>query len=110
MVYVLREVKLHLASGGRIYVQTPDAEDNLLMLGWDADDVRELIYCLDDGCYHKSEWAKTGNKQWLACDAYAIAYDDSQKVKDSRFPHYYLKFGFANNVAHCGIISCHLSP
>ena len=108
-VYVLHEVQQFLVDGGKIYVQTPKASSDLLFLGWDTDDVRRLIGCLHDGCYHKSEWCLSGNTHWLDCDSYTICFDDSEGIEDTNFPEYYVKFGFANNVAYCGIISCHVS-
>jgi hypothetical protein len=108
-VYVLKNVQALLATGGEIYVQNLDADDDINQLGWDLSDVRNLLLRLHDGCYHKSEWCLTGNNHWLDCDSYVINYDDESGIEDSRFPEYYVKFGFANNIAVCGIVSCHLS-
>jgi hypothetical protein len=105
---MLKNVQSFLADGGTIIMQTLKADDDLHNLGWDTDNVRQLISSLHDCCYLNSQWCMTGNR-WLECDSYVIRFDESNGVEDIKCAEFYIKFGFANNVAICGVVSCHHS-
>lgn len=105
--YDLDEVKKLLPST-RVWMATDNADDDLLGLEWDVDDVKSLIAALSSRDYWCSEWCYTRSRAVIDADVYVVPYDHEEQVRQSASARYYIKFGFRNNCLVLTVISCHL--
>jgi hypothetical protein len=71
-LYELARLKAICKDGTGLTLWTRDCVKDVRELGWDADDVANLIQRLCDADYKDSEWCENGKGAWAGCDAYCV--------------------------------------
>ena len=107
-LYQLARVKAIAKDGTGLALWTRHCAKDVRELGWDADDVANLIQQLCDADYKDSEWCQNGRDAWAGCDAYSVhrlewvpAAQKKMKVE------YFLKFAISKTGALVLTVSCH---
>lgn len=94
-----------------VWLATKKCNDDLQDLQWSIDDLLDCIGCLQSSDHRGAVWCKTSAGEWVACDDYAIQYDDSKGCRSNRGLVFYLKFSIDEaGSLELLVISAHLSP
>lgn len=106
-LYPLDRVQGLVTKSGSIFLWTTKCRRDVPNLGWDEDDVAELIQSLKPGDYKDSEWCGNG-KAWAACDAYTIRRREwVETARKEMTVEYFLKFAIGKTGALVLMVSCH---
>jgi hypothetical protein len=93
-----------------VLLATHKCNTDVQNLQWSVRDLLDCLGCLQPGDHRGAEWCKNGGDQWVACDAYAIRYDDANRCRSKHGLEFYLKFSIDEDGALTLImISVHLS-
>lgn len=107
-LYPASEV-LGLLKAENIKVMTRKAITDVATLGFDAEDIADLLeQALKQGRYLASEWTKLNEIACAACDAYRLIRTEeiNQRLHNVA---YYLKFAINDQGVLVLLVSCHLS-
>ena len=92
----------------QIWIATQKCKRDLGNYRWEFKDVLQMLQCLQDGDYSKSEWCETSNGQIHACDVYVFPYDRECGVRNVCGLDVYLKFSITERgQLTLVLISCH---
>jgi hypothetical protein len=111
-VYHLERLR-QLLRARHVLVATAKARRDLENLDWKIVDLCACGCALSDAEYKKSEWARTSQGLWVACDVFAFAYCETRRrVVTAHDPlpkvHLYLKMGLGPVLSpHVLICSVH---
>ena len=107
-LYPLQRVQALVADTGHLNLWTRKCRQDVQNLGWDAEDVVQLLGSLTAKHYIDSEWCDNGKGVWAACDAYELLRREwmpaARKELDIR---YFLKFAIGKTGALVLTVSCH---
>ncbi len=109
-LYELSRVQSLSSTGDGVVLWTRKCNQDVMALGWNVDDVADLIRDLKTANFRDSEWCENGKNYWAACDSYSI-------VRSEWVPHanryysyeYFLKFAISVAGSVVLTVSCHLS-
>lgn len=88
---------------------TNKCKKDTTVLGFDTEDVAEMLLALSSSDYRDSEWCSASDGIKLAaCDAYVISRREYRNYKYENV-RYYLKFGIKKNGGIMLVASCHWS-
>lgn len=77
-------------------------------LGWDEDDIAQLLLSLTARDYKDSEWCDNGKGAWAACDAYAVRRREwVETARKELTMEYFLKFAIGKMGTVVLMLSCH---
>lgn len=110
-LYSTDEIQTAL-DNGQIRAVTQDCRNDLQTLGFDSDDLKELVTnAIATGRYKDSEWALLNNERgvWTACDAYTLRREEWVSSANKSMPiEYYLKFSLSDVGEMILTVSCHV--
>jgi len=93
-----------------VLLATRGCNKGMQTLEWAIEDLLDCIQCLCSADHRGAHWCENGAGQWLACDAYAIHYDEKRRCRSSHGLEFYLKFSIDEDGSLTLImISTHLS-
>lgn len=93
-----------------VWLATNKCSNNVQDLQWSMQDLLDCISCLQSSDHRGAEWCKSGGGQWVACDAYAIYYDDTNGCRSRQGLEFYLKFSIDEDGSLALVmVSVHLS-
>lgn len=107
-LYDLDRVKEMVKDGKGLQLWTRDCVKDVAALGWDHEDVIDLIQrlCKDD--YIDSEWCENGRGAYAACDAYTSkALEWIEAANKNMLIEYFVKFAINKLGTMVLTISCH---
>lgn len=107
-LYSLERVQGLVSKSGSVFLWTTKCRRDVPNLGWDEDDVAELVQCLSLDDYKDSEWCDNGKGAWAACDAYTIRRREwIEAARKEMTVEYFLKFAIGKTGALVLMVSCH---
>lgn len=107
-LYSLERVQGLVSAPVQLRLWTKRCRVKVQELGWDAEDVAELVQCLSLHDYKDSEWCENGKGAWAACDAYAIRRREwVEAARKEMTVEYFLKFAIGKTGALVLMVSCH---
>lgn len=107
-LYNLGRVKAITKDGTGLQLWTRDCAKDVGELGWDHNDVIDLIRKLCEDDYVDSEWCTNGRGAWAACDAYSIRVFEWIPTANRGMPiEYFVKFAINKLGTMVLTISCH---
>jgi hypothetical protein len=109
-LYELSRVQSLSSTGEGVVFWTRKCNQDVMSLGWDADDVAGLIRDLKPANFRDSEWCENGKNLWAACDSYSIVRDEWIQHANRHYSYeYFLKFAISVSGTVVLTVSCHLS-
>lgn len=107
-LYALERVQGLVSASGRLTLWTKRCRLKVQDLGWDADDVAQLLLSLTVVDYKDSEWCDNGKGAWAACDAYTIRRREwVEAARKELTIEYFLKFAIGKTGTLVLMVSCH---
>lgn len=107
-LYSLERVQELVSAPGRLRLWTRGCVLKVQDLGWDEDDVAQLLLGLTAADYKDSEWCDNGKGAWAACDAYTIRRREwVEAARKELTIEYFLKFAIGKTGALVLMVSCH---
>ncbi|HAX20574.1 MAG TPA: hypothetical protein DCY64_09860 [Hydrogenophaga sp.] len=107
-LYALERVQALVADFGHVNLWTRKCRHDVQNLGWDADDVAQILGTLTTRHYIDSEWCDNGKGAWAACDAYTIRRREwVEAARKELNVEYFLKFAIGKTGALVLMVSCH---
>ena len=107
-LYALQRVQALVADAGHVFLWTRKCRHDVQNLGWDVDDVAQLLDSLTAKHYIDSEWCNNGQGAWAACDAYEVLRREWVAAAHREFDiRYFLKFAMGKAGALVLTVSCH---
>ena len=107
-LYCIEDVKT-LARPESIRFVTQKCEADVANLGWDHDDVAELLGELTSQHYRDSEWCLICGSLFFPCDAYSICRMEFIPAARKQLPiEYFVKLAIGTSGNLVLIVSCHL--
>lgn len=107
-LYDLARVQALAARADRVKLLTTKCRQDVQNLGWDEEDVSQLLLSLTAGDYKDSEWCDNGNGAWAACDAYTIKRREwVETARKELTMDYFLKFAISKTGTLVLMLSCH---
>lgn len=107
-IYALTDVLSIAGKGSSVSLVTERCRHNVEDLGWSIDDVVSLISEIQPTNYKDSEWCRMDRGLWLPCDVYVVSRKEyCERMFNSLFVEYYLKFAIGPTGAVLLIVSCH---
>jgi hypothetical protein len=108
-LYDLARVKALATQADRVKLLTEKCRQDVHNLGWDEDDVAQLLSILTAGDYKDSEWCDNGKGAWAACDTYTIRLRDWVETAHKELTmNYFLKFAIGKTGTLVLMLSCHV--
>jgi len=93
-----------------VWLATAKCNTNVQDLQWSIRDLLDCVGCLQPGDHRGAEWCDDGEGKWVACDAYAIRYDDTKGCRTRHGLEFYLKFSIdEDDFLMLIMVSVHLS-
>jgi hypothetical protein len=107
-LYSLERVQGLVRAPAQLTLWTKRCRLKVQELGWDAEDVAELVAALRPADYQDSEWCDNGKGAWAACDAYSIRRSEwIEAARKEMTVEYFLKFAIGKTGALVLMVSCH---
>lgn len=107
-LYALARVQGLVSASGRLTLWTKRCRLKVQDLGWDADDVAQLLLSLTAADYKDSEWCDNGKSAWAACDAYTVSRREwVEATRKELNIEYFLKFAIGKTGTLVLMVSCH---
>lgn len=107
-LYSLERVQALVRASGQLTLWTRRCRTKVQELGWDADDVADLVEALSPADYKDSEWCDNGRGAWAACDAYTVRRRERiETVRKEMTFEYFLKFAIGKTGVVVLMVSCH---
>lgn len=107
-LYDLERVKGIVKDGIGLTLWTRDCVKDVRELGWDHDDVIDLILRLQTTDYIDSEWCENGKGAFAACDAYSIGIVERIEAANKNMRiEYFVKLAINKLGTMVLTVSCH---
>lgn len=108
-IYDLAIVQTLVKQHGFFVVNEKADQDMKYEFNPDLSDVElgAFIGQLSASDYKKSERCKTSSKMVIDCDSYGMNWNRQKLARSQIGANIYIKFGFANNIPKCLVVSIH---
>ena len=89
-------------------VATPKCDRDLENYQWTYDDVLQMLGCMLEQDYRKSEWCQVRGGEEYPCDVYVFPYDETRRQRNRNGLEIYLKFSVdESGMLTLVLVSCH---
>ena len=107
-LYDLARVQALAKQAERVTLLTAKCRQDVQNLGWDEDDVSQLLLSLTVRAYNDSEWCDNGQGAWAACDTYTVMRREwVETARKELTMDYFLKFAIGKTGTLVLMLSCH---